>query len=165
MPVTDIQKDLDAKTLTVFAEFDAAIERVWQLWADPRQLERWWGPPGYPATMTEHGVAPGDRVAYYMTSPEGEKYRGWWRILEADPPTGLVFEDGFADGDGNPDPELPTTIATVALVEDGGRTRMTIESRYPTVEAMQQVLAMGMEEGIRAAVNQIDDLLLDTASR
>ena len=50
--VTNVQKDSENLTLTVTAEFDATPERVWQLWADPRQFERWWGAPGYPAKMT-----------------------------------------------------------------------------------------------------------------
>jgi uncharacterized protein YndB with AHSA1/START domain len=45
MTVTDIRKDPKARTMTLDAEFQATPERVWQLWADPRQLERWWGPP------------------------------------------------------------------------------------------------------------------------
>jgi hypothetical protein len=36
---------------------------------------------------------------------------------------------------------------------------MTIESEFPTVEAMEQVLAMGMEEGLTQAVGQIDAIL------
>ena len=48
-----------ALTMTITAEFDAPIERVWQLWADPRQLERWWGPPTYPATVVDHDLSPG----------------------------------------------------------------------------------------------------------
>ena len=51
MTVTNVTKDTEALTLTLDAEFAAPPERVWQLWADPRQLERWWGPPAYPATM------------------------------------------------------------------------------------------------------------------
>ncbi len=47
-----------ARTMTLEAEFDASPERVWQLWADPRQLERWWGPPTYPATVTTHDLRP-----------------------------------------------------------------------------------------------------------
>lgn len=43
MPVTDVKKDLDALTMLLTAEFDAGAERVWELWSDPRQLERWWG--------------------------------------------------------------------------------------------------------------------------
>ena len=47
MTVTAVRKDAEALTLTLDAEFEAPAERVWQLWADPRQLERWWGPPTY----------------------------------------------------------------------------------------------------------------------
>ena len=59
MTVTAVHKDPDALTMTLTAEFDASPERVWELWADPRQLERWWGPPTYPATFTAHDLAPG----------------------------------------------------------------------------------------------------------
>ena len=79
MPVTDVKKDLDALTMTITAEFDAGAERVWELWSDPRQLERWWGPPSYPATFVEHDLSPGGRSAYFMTGPDGKKHHGWWR--------------------------------------------------------------------------------------
>jgi uncharacterized protein YndB with AHSA1/START domain len=160
MPVTDVSKDLDALTLTVTAKFDAGAERVWELWSDPRQLERWWGPPSHPATFVDHDLEPGGRAAYYMTSPEGQKYHGWWRFEEVEPPTRLRFEDGFADDEGKPNADLPTTTATVTITESGGATTMSIESRYASREGMEQVLEMGMEQGIVEALNQIDALLL-----
>ena len=89
MSVTGVEKDLEALTMTVTAEYDVPVERAWQLWADPRQLERWWGPPMFPATVEQHDLTPGGTVAYYMTSPEGEKYRGWWQVLEVQPPRHL----------------------------------------------------------------------------
>jgi hypothetical protein len=52
MTVMAVQKDPQNLTMTLTAEFDAPPMRVWQLWSDPRQLERWWGPPTYPATVT-----------------------------------------------------------------------------------------------------------------
>ena len=61
MTVTSVDTDLDTLTLTLIADFTAPIEQVWQLWADPRQLERWWGPPTYPATFTRHDLSPGSR--------------------------------------------------------------------------------------------------------
>ena len=64
MTVVDVRKDPQALTMTIDAEFDASPERVWQLWADPRQLERWWGPPTYPATFTTHDLAPGSHVEF-----------------------------------------------------------------------------------------------------
>jgi uncharacterized protein YndB with AHSA1/START domain len=159
MTVSKVQKDVETLTMTITAEFEAPIERIWRLWKDPRQLERWWGPPTYPATVTEHELVPGGSVAYHMTGPEGDKHHGWWRIEEVDEPRRLRFRDGFADADGNADDAMPTTIATVSLSETGGRTTMTIESRFASREAMDQLTAMGMEEGMAAALGQIDELL------
>ena len=99
MTVTDVTADHEALTLTLTSRFEAPVERVWQVWADPRQLERWWGPPTYPATVTEHDLTPGGRVGYYMTSPEGDRHGGWWRIHTVEAPHGLEFEDGFGGPD------------------------------------------------------------------
>ena len=99
MTVTDVRKDTEALTMTVTAEFDAPPARVWQLWADPRKLEQWWGPPTWPATFVDHDLTPGGHVRYFMTGPDGEKAHGWWQVSAIDPPTRLEFEDGFADPD------------------------------------------------------------------
>jgi uncharacterized protein YndB with AHSA1/START domain len=154
-----------ALTMTVDAEFDASPERVWQLWADPRQLERWWGPPTYPATFTKHDLAPGSRVEYHITGPEGDQPHGYWDIVEVDPPRRLVFRDGFANDDGSPNTDLPRTTARVTIEQTGsGRTRMSIQSRFPSTEAMEQVLAMGAEEGLKQAIGQIDAILAEDAA-
>jgi uncharacterized protein YndB with AHSA1/START domain len=160
MSVTSVVKDADARTMTITARFDAPIGRVWLLWSDPRHLERWWGPPTYPATVTEHDLAPGGTVNYYMSGPEGDRHGGWWRVRAVDPPHRLEFEDGFADADGNPNPDTPTAVIRVALRElAGGGTQMDITTTWAADEAMEQMIAMGMEDGMTAAVGQIDALL------
>jgi uncharacterized protein YndB with AHSA1/START domain len=165
MTVTAVRKDTEALTMIITAEFDAAPERVWQLWADPRQLERWWGPPTYPATFTRHDLAPGSRVEYHMTGPEGDRSHGYWDIIEATAPVRLVFRDGFANEDGTPNDALPGTEARVSIgAIGGGRSRMAIESRFPSAAAMEQVLAMGMEEGLTMAVAQIDAILAEESA-
>jgi uncharacterized protein YndB with AHSA1/START domain len=164
MTVTAVRKDPEALTLTVDTEFDATPERVWQLWADPRQLERWWGPPTYPATVTSHDLRTGGRVEYHMTGPEGDTPAGYWELVEVDPPRRIVFYDGFANPDGSPNTDLPGTTASVTIAAiGGGRTRMTIESRFPDVAAMEQLTAMGMEEGLQQALGQIDAILAERA--
>lgn len=159
MSVTSVDKDFDNLTITVIADFDASVEQVWQLWADPRKLERWWGPPSYPATVQDHDLTPGGTVTYFMTSPEGEKYHGWWRINAVNPPTSLEIIDGFAHPDGTPNTEMPISTMTMRLTEHDGRTRMEIRSVHDTREQMDKLIEMGALEGMRAAVNQIDDLL------
>ncbi len=166
MTVTAVRKDPEALTMTISTELEAPPERVWQLWDDPRQLERWWGPPTYPATFTRHDLAPGSRVEYHMTGPEGDKAHGYWDVLEADAPHRLVFRDGFANDDGTPNETLPRNEARVTIEDLGaGRTRMSIESEFPSAEAMEQVLDMGMEEGLTQAVGQIDAILAEDAVR
>ena len=162
MTVTAVRKSRETLTMTISAEFDASAGRVWQLWEDPRQLERWWGPPAYPATVDSHDLRPGGRVAYHMTGPKGDQPRGYWDVIETDPPRSLFFRDGFANDDGTPNDALPRNEARVTIEEIGhGRTRMSIESRFPSAEAMERVLAMGMEEGITQAVGQIDAILAE----
>ena len=160
MPVTDISKDPTALTMTVASEWDAPVARVWQLWADPRKLERWWGPPGYPATFVEHNLRPGGKVSYFMTSPEGGKVHGWWKVVAVEEPHHIDLVDGFADSEGNPDEVMPTMQFTVTLTAlPNGATRMLLETRFPSREAMDQIIEMGMEEGITAAMGQIDAIL------
>lgn len=161
MSVTSVEKDFDQLTMTLIADFDAAVERVWQLWADPRKLERWWGPPTYPATVERHDLSAGGEVTYYMTSPEGEKHRGWWRITAVDPPTLLEFTDGFADEDGSPSATMPTTTCRVTLSARGGGTRMEMHSGFESREQMEQMVEMGVEAGLKQSVGQMDALLRD----
>jgi uncharacterized protein YndB with AHSA1/START domain len=160
MTVTSLDKDLDNLSLTLVADFDAPIEQVWQLWADPRQLERWWGPPGYPATVEHHDLTPGGEVTYFMTGPEGDKYHAWWRVTSVSPPKSLEFVDGFAHQDGTPNADMPTTTTRVALAEHEGGTRMELLSMFGSREQMDQLLTMGMDEGIKLAVGQMDALLV-----
>lgn len=157
---TTVAKNAAARTMTVTTELDASVERAWQLWADPRQLERWWGPPTHPASFVEHDLAPGATVRYFMTSPEGEKYHGLWTIVAAEPPHRLELLDSFADDTGAKNEAMPTTTMTMTLTEraDGGTT-MVLHSQFASVEAMEQLVEMGMEEGIVQALSQIEGIL------
>ena len=148
--------------MTMTSEFDAPVERIWQMWANPRLLERWWGPPTYPATVVEHDLTPGGKVTYYMTGPEGDRHAGWWRVIAVEAPHRIEVEDGFADVSGNPNPDMPTMLMTIEIrAGSGGRTVMTTETVFPSRESMEQLIEMGMEEGATQAAGQIDALLAE----
>jgi uncharacterized protein YndB with AHSA1/START domain len=159
MSVISVDKDYGSLTLTLVAEFEAPIDRVWQLWADPRRLERWWGPPSHPATVERHDLTPGGDVTYCMTGPEGDKNRGWWRVTSVDPPKSLEFIDGFADQDGAPVADMPTTTVQVQLSERDGGTRMVLRSVFDSRDHMEQVVNIGAPEVLRESVGQMDALL------
>lgn len=161
MSVISSRTDPAALTLTFVAEFDARAERVWQIWEDPRQLERWWGPPTWPATFDRHDFVPGGRSTYYMTGPEGDKVYGWWVIGAIQRPHRLEFEDGFADENGDPTGDVGATRAVVTLEESQGRTRMTIVSTFTSAEQLERLFALGMQEGMSEALAQVDTILAD----
>ena len=159
MSVTRVHKDFDNLTLILVADFDAPIERVWDLWADARQLERWWGPPSHPATVEKHDLTPGGEVSYFMTGPEGARSRAWWRVTSVDPPDFLEFTDGFADEAGIPIADMPTTTVRVQLTEHDGGTRMEVRSIFDSREHMEQLESMGAIEVFQQTVGQMDALL------
>ena len=161
MTAIDIVKDLVNLSLTATVELDAPVANVWAVWADPRKLEQWWGPPTYPATVPRHELTPGGTVHYFMTGPEGDRFYGLWRVLEVDAPSRLQIEDAFADEHFVADANLPTNITEVTITVLGeNRTRMISHTMFPSAEAMRQTLEMGVEDGMRAAMGQIAPLLL-----
>jgi len=163
--VVSVEKDFDSLSLTLVADFNAAVERVWQLWADPRQLERWWGPPSHPATVEKHDLAVGGEVTYFMTGPEGEISRGWWRVTAVEPPRALEFTDGFAHPDGTAKTDMPTTVVRMRLDEHEGNTRMRLRFAFQSREHMEQLERWGAFDVFPQSVGQMDALLAIEARR
>ncbi|HEX4483950.1 MAG TPA: SRPBCC domain-containing protein [Solirubrobacteraceae bacterium] len=159
MTVIDSTKDTDALTLTLVAEFDADAERVWEVWEDPRKLERWWGPPTFPATFTRHEFVVGGQSRYFMTGPNGETPRGWWRIDALAQPRQIEFANGLAGEDGEPAPGVEPAAGHVTFEALGERTRMTVQTRFVDAAQMQKMIDMGMQEGMGLAIGQIDAVL------
>jgi uncharacterized protein YndB with AHSA1/START domain len=159
MTVISVVKDAEARTLTITARFDAPIGRVWQVWSDPRQLERWWGPPTHPSTVERHDLAVGGEVLYFMTGPGGEQTWGWWRVTSVDPPRALEFTDGFANQDGTPNAKTPTTAVQVRLSEHDRGTRMELRFVFESPEHMEQLERLGAFEVVPQSIGQMDALL------
>jgi uncharacterized protein YndB with AHSA1/START domain len=158
MPVTDVEKNLDALTLTITAEFDADANRLWELWSDPRQLERWWGPPSHPPTFVEHDLTVGARTTYFMTGPDGEKHHGRWRIEEVDPPHRLHMTDDDVDDQGKPEDGGPTGM-TITIAEADGTATMSIQTHFTDRASMEQTIETGFEQGMTEMLNKLDPLL------
>jgi uncharacterized protein YndB with AHSA1/START domain len=160
MMAPSVHKDTEALTMTITVELDATVERAWQLWADPRQLERWWGPPTHPMTIVDHELTPGGRIAHFMTDEEGHKHQGWWDVVAAEPPTRLEMKDGDTDEDGVPnDGNAMTAMVVTLTARNGGRTLMALEIHFLSLDGMEQAAAMGMLEGMSIALDRIEAVL------
>ena len=164
MPVTSVTRDAEALTMTVVAEFTADLQRLWDVYVDPRQLERFWGPPDYPSTFTRHDAAAGGRSAYTMTGPGGETHGGYWEWVSVDPMKSFEVRDGFATPDGNPNPAMPSMRMQFVFEEIREGSRVTTTTYFNTLEELEQLVEMGMEEGLRTAMGQMDTVLADLAA-
>lgn len=161
MPITSVTSDPQALTLTVVADYPVPVERLWAAYADPRQLERFWGPVEWPATFTRHDMVVGGRSEYFMTGPDGSVSRGWFRFLDVQPGRSFEVEDGFAGEDGQEDPSMPTMRMLYTFEATPTGSRFTGVTRFPSLEAMEKLVEMGMLEGMRSAMSQLDAVLAE----
>jgi len=164
MPITSVHKDPEALTLTVVADFGAPLKRLWDAYADPRQLEKFWGPPTYPATFTRHDMFPGGRSAYAMIGPDGDVARGYWEFLDVKAPHSFEVRDGFCHPDGTPNTDMPSMRMNFAFEATTSGSRLTTTTFFNSVDELEQLTKMGMEEGMRQAMGQIDGVLDDLRS-
>jgi len=159
MPITSVDKDLDALTMRIEFDSTAPQQRLWDAYADPRQLERFWGPPTYPAQFTQHDFVAGGSAAYVMFGPDGDSPRGWWEFVEVDAPNSFEVIDGFALPDGSRNPDMPTMRARFEFSTTDTGSRLVTTTFFASATELEELIAMGMEEGARQAMGQIDAVL------
>ena len=159
MPLTSVTKDAGRLTLTVVGDYSVPQQRLWDAFADPRQLERFWGPPFAPATFTRHDMKVGGRAEYFLTGPKGEKWSGSWKFTAVNPISSFEAHDGEDNAE---DENMPSSMKFAFEATPTG-SRMTVVTQFSSIEAMEQV-AVGMEEGLRAAMPQLDAVLAEPSA-
>jgi uncharacterized protein YndB with AHSA1/START domain len=164
MPITSVTSDAERLTITVVADYPVPVARLWEAYADPRQLERFWGPVEWPAKFLRHDMAVGGWSDYFMTGPDGSRARGWFKFLDVQPLQRIEVEDGFSDNDGNPNPAMPTMRMVFTFHETPTGSRFESVTYFGSLETMEQVIKMGVMEGMRSAMSQIDAVLADLTS-
>jgi len=156
MPLTSVTKDAEALTLIVVGDYPVPQQRLWDAFADPRQLERFWGPPTMPATFTRHDMKVGGRAEYFLTGPKGEKWCGSWTFTMVNPISSFEAQDGEDNAE---DENMPSSMKFAFEATPTG-SRMTCVTRFSSVRAMEQSIP-GMEEGLRSAMGQLDAVLAE----
>lgn len=164
MPLTSVTKDPAALTMTVIADFPVPVRRLWDAYLDPRQLERFWGPPTYPARFARHDAAAGGLSSYAMTGPGGDVSRGYWQWISVEPLKSFEVLDGFAGPDGAPNAEMPSMRMVFEFETTAAGSRVTTTTTFGSAEELAAMLDMGMEQGLTLAMGQMDQVLADLRS-
>lgn len=133
----------DGQELVMERVFDAPRELVWKVLTDPERVTNWWGPHGYTTTVVEMDVRRGGRWRWinHTTGGEDAPFKG--EYLEVVPPERYVRTEIFDVEPYN----AAAAVETLTLEDLGGRTRLVSRSRFPSLEALEGALSMGMIGG------------------
>ena len=149
--------------------FDAHRERVWDAWTKPEQLALWLSPEGATSEVKHFELKPGGYLHSKLTAPDGSISWGKNTYREIDPPSRLVWEQGFSNEAGEivpapfPMPWPSLLLTTVVLDDEGAKTRVTLtwEPINPTKEEWESFAQMlpSMNGGWTGAFDQLDAFL------
>lgn len=161
-----VTKDLDNKKLVIEYVFSAPRERVWQFYADKELFEKWWGPEGWDTTAKEFDFTPGGRIHYDMhctDERQGEWYDqhswGLMVIESIDEPSSFTYMDYFTDESGVPNQDMPAIKIVNEFLEEDGKTKLVSTGYADSAEQIEQLIQMGMAEGISSQFSKLDQLL------
>lgn len=154
-------------TLTLERIFSTSKTKMWDAWNTADMFSQWWGPQGWGTIVKHIDVSPNGYLLYGMKC-EDESQKDWYGKTswgkfvyeEVNPKDSFSFTDYFCDEDGNIAEGMAATKSTVSLEEVEGGVKVTNVSTYDSEEAFQQVLDMGMEEGIKQTWDRLGALFL-----
>lgn len=162
MNKTTIQRDLDNKKLTIERRFNAPRGRVWRAYTEVELLDQWWAPKPWKTETVTMDFRVGGLWHYAMNGPDGEQHFGRMDFLEIEPESKYVAADVFCDASGTANPDLPRQTFTTTFDDEGDTTRVIVIVDYESVEDLQKVIQMGMEQGVTMAQDQLEELLAET---
>jgi uncharacterized protein YndB with AHSA1/START domain len=146
-------------TVVVTREFDAPRDLVWDAMTSPDMVRRWlFGPPGWEMTVCEDDLKVGGGFRWEWRGPAGESLRMHGKYREFTPPSRVVRNEIFEMDAG---PPMGEQFATLELADKGDRTALTITLAYDSKEARDGALASGMEHGMAASYDRLEEVLAE----
>ena len=140
------------RELVVTRTFDAPVRVVFDAWTKPELFKLWWAPKSSPVPLLscEMDVRTGGgyRITFGHDAANARAFFG--KYLEVSPPSRLVWTNDETDNG---------AVTTVTFEEEDGQTRLVLQERYPSKEALDESF-VGMEDAMPEQFEQLDDLLI-----
>lgn len=163
---TQVTKDSENKTLLIERVFDAPRDRVWQAWTDPEVFVKWWGPRGWQTEVKDADFREGGKMVYGMKCVDeaqgewfGQTSWGKMEFTAINEPESLSYKDWFCDENGVADTSMPSTLVSMEFIDQDGKTLVRSSSVFESTEGYEQVLAMGVVEGVTETWDRLDEIL------
>jgi uncharacterized protein YndB with AHSA1/START domain len=145
-------KPLGEREVTITRLFDAPRALVFGAWTDAAQLAQWWGPKGFTNPVCEFDPRVGGALRIHMRSPDGSIYPMKGEIREIVPPERIVFTNIALDAAGRP---IIEGLTIVTFAEEGGKTRLTVQTRGSAMTEQAVGYIQGMEMGWTQSIDKL----------
>jgi uncharacterized protein YndB with AHSA1/START domain len=145
------------REIVVTRVFDAPRHLVFETLSKPELIMRWCsGPPGWSMVVCEDEARVGGAFRCVWRGPGGAEMamRGVYR--EIVPPERIVRTESFDFGC---EAQAGEQLATLVLTDAGDQTLLTLTLLYPSKEARDATIASGMERGVSAGYDRLDEFL------
>lgn len=151
--------DSNHATIFVMKIFDAKVEEVWDYFTNSELLDSWWAPKPWKCETQKMNFENSGTWNYAMVSPENEKHFAGIDYEEINPNRSIAWSDYFSDEKGIKNVEFPTTNWLIGFtgVEEG--VKLTVNLHFASEKEMNAILEMGFEEGFKATLNQLEEIL------
>jgi uncharacterized protein YndB with AHSA1/START domain len=148
------------REILITRSFDAPASLVFEAISRPELVRRWWAPRSRgEMVVCEIDFRVGGAWRYLMRSSGGFEAGFSGKYLEIEAPHRMVQTEVF-----DPFPDSGSVV-TVLLTERGGTTTLTTRSLYPSQFVRDQVIASGMEHGMRESLRQLTDVVASLGHR
>lgn len=147
MKKQQLKMSIDGQTLIMERVFNAPRELVFSAHGDPDRIAQWWGPRGWSLSHNQMDFRPRGTWHYCMQGPAGEESWGLTTYKEIVEPHRIVYTDVFSDSEGNVAEGMPEMQVISEFSDEGGKTRLTSRTRFASIEDLNKVIEMGVEEG------------------
>ena len=155
----------DGNKLIVERIFNASKDTVWDAYANADIFATWYSTDGWTTRVEHFDFTPGGYTLFAIKcEDESQEMYGQdsWSKSEFEtvqPKDSFTYKDSFSDKDGNVNETMPSTKVTVTLEAIGDKTKLTSISTFDSEAGLQQVLAMGVEEGIKQTFNKLANVI------
>ena len=139
--------------LQITREFDAPRHLVYRVYTEPELIKRWWSGGMGEVTLAEVDLRVGGTWRYVMVAGGGFEVGFHGEFLEIVTGERIVNTEIF---EGAPDSD--PAVDTVTFDEHDGRTTLTLTMQLTSQEARDMVLNSGMEAGMQAGWDLIEQL-------
>lgn len=156
----DFITDKEKNTLTVRREFLAGRQLVWDCYTKSELLDKWFAPAPLTTKTKSMDFREGGHWHYAMVEPNGTEYWGYTEYLKIKPIDYYTSSDAFSNAEGEINKDLPRAEWLVTFTDKGENALVETIVKYKSLSDLEQVIQMGMEQGMLATLKKLDELLL-----